>query len=241
MKNKKIRKGVKDIWNAFMVKGAKFSNKDIPLCPTTAKSLPRKLITFSEAKTIHYKMVKKDKNYLIDAFVCFYEDDYKFDGKRKGIWVNPSFGYNILKHFKGIITPDFSTYIDFPDPLLRWNTYRMRAYGFWYGTLCKKEVINNLRWGFEDSYDYCFDGIEDDTIVAIGTVGGSPRKLEDKKRFENGLFKFAEEHHPKCIIVFGSCNYDCFNKLREKGIKILHYESKTEISFKKVLCNRKKE
>ena len=30
------RNGLQDMWNAFMVKGAKFSANDIPLCPTTA-------------------------------------------------------------------------------------------------------------------------------------------------------------------------------------------------------------
>lgn len=184
IKNYYIRKNCKDIRNAFMVKGANFTNNDIPLCPTTAKSIPSKIITFSEAKTIHNKMIKMDKNYLNDSFVCFYEDDQNFDGKRNGIWAYPKKGFDILKHFKGIITPDFSTYQDFPDPLKRWNTYRMRAYGYWYGTLCKKEVINNARWGTEETYDYCFDGIEENSIVAIGTVGGSPYKLINRERFE---------------------------------------------------------
>ena len=41
-------------------------------------------------------------------------------------------------------TPDFSTYQDFPEPLKVYNTYRMRAFGYW---LTKNgiKVINNIR------------------------------------------------------------------------------------------------
>lgn len=233
IKNYYIRKNCKDIRNAFMVKGANFTNNDIPLCPTTAKSIPSKIITFSEAKTIHNKMIKMDKNYLNDSFVCFYEDDQNFDGKRNGIWAYPKKGFDILKHFKGIITPDFSTYQDFPDPLKRWNTYRMRAYGYWYGTLCKKEVINNARWGTEETYDYCFDGIEENSIVAIGTVGGSPYKLINRERFEKGLLELIKRKHPSCIIVYGSANYCCFKNLEKCGTKIIQFNSRTSTFFDK--------
>ena len=63
---------------------------------------------------------------------------------------------NIIKHFAGIITPDFSTYQDFPEAIKIHNTYRMRLYGYWLG----KEgiaVINNVRWGTEETFDYCFE------------------------------------------------------------------------------------
>ena len=36
------------------------------------------------------------------------------------------------------------------------------------------------------SDDYCFDGIEENSTVAIRTVGGSPYKLIDRERFEKG-------------------------------------------------------
>lgn len=62
----------------------------------------------------------------------------------------------------------------------------MRAFGYWYGTMCRKQVINNVRWGTEETYEYCFDGIEENSTVAIGTVGGSPYKLIDRERFEKG-------------------------------------------------------
>jgi hypothetical protein len=239
MKNiqKNTRNNIKDIWNAFMVDGADFSTSkyDIPLCPTTTKinEIPTKIITYREAVNIYNKISKKDKNFKIDACVCFYEDDQNFDGKRKGIWSYPKNAFNILKHFSGIITPDFSTYQDFPVALKIYNTYRMRAFGYWYGKICKKKIINNVRWGTKETYKFCFDGIPKNSIVAIGTVGGSPFKILDRKRFEEGLYYMVKKLNPCVIIVYGSANYPCFKKLKSQGIKILEFPSKTNSYFNK--------
>lgn len=90
-----------------MVKGASFSKNDIPLCPTTAVEVPKKVISYKEARTIYKKEIKKNPDFKEDSYVHFYIDDYVFDGKRKGIWVNPKEGYKVLSHFEGIIVPDF--------------------------------------------------------------------------------------------------------------------------------------
>ena len=53
-----VRKGCRDIWNAFMVKGATFNEHDIPYCPTTAKSIPEMIITYDEARRIYKKEIE---------------------------------------------------------------------------------------------------------------------------------------------------------------------------------------
>ena len=233
MKNTSFSKraGLKDIWNGFMCEGTVYSKNDIPCCPTILHSLPAKIITWSEAKDIHKKSVIKDKDYFYDAIICFYIDDQKFDGIREGIWSNPFACLKIIEHFRGIITPDFSTYQDFPYPLKIYNTFRMRAFGYWIGKQ-GKEVVNNVRWGTPETYSYCFDGIERNSIVAIGTVGGSPSRIEDRVRFNNGLFEMVSRLHPKAIIVYGSSKYPCFDLLRKQGIDIYEYPSRTSEYFK---------
>ena len=201
---KEVRNGLKDVWNAFMCNGAKYTNNDIPYCPTIMTEIPSKIITWEEARSIHKKMIKKDKDYYLDFFVCFYIDDYKFEGTRSGIWTNPKDAYNILKHFKGIITPDFSTYQDFPYPLKIYNTFRMRAFGYWIGKL-GIEVINNVRWGTPETYSYCFDGIEHNSVIAIGTVGGSPRKHCDRSRFDNGLKEMVKVIQARRVDIVKDC------------------------------------
>lgn len=117
-------------------------------------------------------LARKDNEFFCNAFVCWFIDDYKFDGPR-GIWHDSAHVLKVLRHFAGAITPDFSTYQDFPEPLKIYNTYRMRAFGYWLGKN-GIPVINNVRWGTPESWRYCFDGIPDNSIVCIGTVGGSP-------------------------------------------------------------------
>ena len=125
------RAGCIDMWNAFMVKGAQFTlGSDIPLCPCTADQQPAELISYEEAKHLVKTTAKHDSDYHRDAFVHFYIDDQKFDGKRDGIWQKPQEALEIIRHFSGIISPDYSTNADFPDPLKRYNTYRMRAFGY---------------------------------------------------------------------------------------------------------------
>ncbi len=226
------RSGCKDIWSAFMCAGAKFSSHDIPLCPTTATALPSQIINWEEAKHIYKNNLRnKEPDFKYDAFVCFYIDDYKFDGAR-GIWHDSNQALKVLRHFAGVITPDFSTYQDFPEPIKVYNTYRMRAFGYWLGTN-NLPVINNVRWGTPESWCYCFDGIPNNSIVAIGTVGGSPRKHIDRLRFETGLNEMIRILYPHTIIVYGSANYSCFEKLRDAGIKIISYPSQTANAFER--------
>ena len=232
MYNRKIRKSCRDIWNADMCEGATYSSNDIPYCPTTADTIPSKIILWDEAKHLHkLALARKDTYYHIDAFVCFYYDDYKFDGP-KGIWNSKTFVLTVLRHFAGTITPDFSTNQDFPDPIKRYNTYRMRAFGRWLGENGIK-VINNVRWGTSETWQYCWDGIPYNSMVSIGTVGGSPRKKEDRQRFENGLAELVRVLKPHTIIVYGSSNYKCFDNLKNQGITIVSYPSRTAVAFER--------
>ena len=225
------RKGCKDIWNAFMVEGADFViGSDMPICPCTTESIPKKLISYVDAKHLHKLNLHKNPDYCIEAFIHFYIDDQKFDGPQSGIWAKPYEALEIVRHFAGIITPDFSTNADFPDPLKRNNTYRMRAFGRWL-SVNEIPVINNVRWGTDETWDYCFDGIPYDSIVAIGTVASGIHKIENRPDFEKGLFKMVEVLKPHTILIYGSANYDCFKILSKSGIRIISYASDTSLAF----------
>lgn len=213
-KERKKRKGCKDIFNAFMVSGGSFvSGNEIPYCPTTLAEIPKKIIMYDEAKL--------STDY--EAVVGFYKDDYKFDGIYRGIWNNSKDSLKILSKFAGVVTPDFSTNPDFPYPIKLYNTYRMRAFGFW---LVKNglKVVNNVRAGGPDTWDYCFDGVPKNSIVAISTVGCILRN-EDRARFKLGLDKMVEVLTPHTILVYGSEPDDIFYKHKRAGTKIVSYKS----------------
>ncbi len=229
---KKQRRGCKDIWNAHLVKGAYYSDHDIPICPTYLPSgLPQELISYKEAKTIFNKETKIGRhNFQYPAFVHFYLDDYQFDGARDGIWIKPEKALEILIHFAGIITPDFSTYSDFPDPLKRYNTYRMRAFGYWCYTK-GISVINNVRWGTSETWEYCFDGIEHNSVVCIGNVASGLREIENRYDYKIGFQKMLNTIKPCTIIILGSSNYEIFDYARKEGIELLTFMSPTNNAF----------
>lgn len=215
-----------------MVKDANFTINDIPICKNTTNEIPQSLITYEEAKTIYFKQIKTNSEFHDNSFVCFYLDDYKFDSFN-GIWFKPKTAYNNLKHFEGIITPDFSTYADFPYPLKIYNTYRMRAFGYWYGTICKKKVINNIRWGDEETYSYCFDGIEKGTTVCIGSIASGLKEKVNRQMFNDGIKQIIDRIEPKIILVYGSINYPIFKQIEQKGIKVVEFKSKTAKYFER--------
>lgn len=193
--------------------------------------IPEEIIPWYEAKHIYKEAIANDPDFHHNAFVCFYLDDHKFDGP-KGIWNDSKTALRILRHFAGAITPDFSTYQDFPEPIKMYNTFRMRAFGYWLGKN-GIPVINNVRWGTRETWRYCWDGIPQKSIVAIGTVGGSPRRLSDRRRFDDGLEELVRVLQPQIIIVYGSANYPCFKRLIENGIRVVPYQSRTSAAFER--------
>lgn len=228
-----IRKGCKDVWNAFMVEGATFYDGDIPLCPTTATSLPHDMVTWEEAEAIYdQRMATGDTDFFFDAFVCFFLDDWKFDGKN-GIWFNCKHVERVLRHFAGAITPDFSTNQDFPKPWKIFNTYRMRAYGYWLGRL-GHQVINGVRWGTAETFSYCFEGIHRRSVVCIGTVASGLKFVRNRPLFEEGLRKMLRVLRPHTVVVYGSANYPPLRLLYDAGIRVVQFDSATNRRFSKV-------
>ncbi len=232
--NSPPRNGCHDMWNAFMVKDVLFSpGSDMPTCISTDQ-IPLELISYEDAKAVYKRMMQAgNADFHVKAFIHFFIDDQKFDGKRSSIWLYPEEALKVISHFDGIISPDFSTNADFPDPWKRFNTYRMRSFGCWMNQL-NIPVINCVRWGTYETWNYCFDGIPKGSTVCIGTVASGIRRLENRPLFDTGLKRMVDIIKPKLIITYGSSNYPCFKELITSGIEVISYESKTSKAFKEV-------
>ena len=231
--NNKPRKGSKDLWNATLLKGASYTeDNDIPICFTCNGTVPHGIIYFEDAKALHKKLNVKDPNYHIDKYVHFYSDDQKFDGNRNSIWMHPEKLIELLRHFAGAISPDPSTFADFPDPIKRYNIYRMRAFDVIFQNH-DIPVIHNVRWGTSETWSYCFDGIPLNAIIAIGVVASGIDKVINRQYFKDGLVKAIELLEPNTIVIYGSDNYDLFDEIRDLGIKVIAFPSKTSLAYKK--------
>lgn len=226
------RKGCRDMWNAFMVKGCIYTDNDIPKSNSKG-SVPSKLVGWDEAKAIHKKRISAgDLEYHERAFIHWYMDDQKFDGNKSSIWLYPEKAFDIIRHFDGAISPDFSTNADFPKALKLYNFYRMRAYDYWLSSR-GIQIVYNVRWGTEETWDYCWDGIPQGSVISIGTVASGIKNVENRLAFEEGLFEMERVLKPSTIIVYGSSKYKCFDLLREKGVEIVTFPSKTSERFLK--------
>lgn len=162
------------------------------------------------------------------SWVVFYEHDEKFER----FWRNPKQYLDKLKKFKGVITPDFSLYRNMPLVMQMWNTYRGRALAFWLQDN-GIEIIPNVRFNDERTYEFCFDGIEKNKTVAVGTHG-CLKSREDKKIFKAGLCELVKRLAPQTIIVYGSAPDSIFTQYRVAGINIIVFESEFALSRKRV-------
>lgn len=206
MKEKKLPK---DIWKAFLVADAEFSDHfEFPVIKKTNLKATR-AIPFDKALKIED----------FEQWVHFYIHDQSFER----IWNNPKQYLNRLKKFQGIITPDFSLYRDMPLVMQMWNTYRNRSIGAWLQTN-GVPVIPNIRWGDERTYEFCFEGIEPGGTVAIST-NGCIQKKDDKEYFKQGLKEMISVLHPQTIINYSYMPDSIFLSSKQAGIELIQIEN----------------
>ena len=216
LKLNKLRRGCKDVWNAFLVASAQYAGIfEFPIIQPT-RYIPNRLIAFSKA--VH----SSDFN----QWVHFFEDDWMFER----LWRNPKRYLEILRRFNGVILPDFSLFRDMPLVMQLWNIYRSRAIGIW---LQKNgiKVIANVRFGDKRTFRYCCDGIAKNTSIAIGTHG-TLKNPEDCKVFCEGLEVIVRLLRPSAIIVYGAAPESIFRKYIDMGIEIVRFESDCAVSHK---------
>lgn len=126
--------------------------------------------------------------------VHFYIDDYRMDG----VYNNPKRSIDRLSQYKFVITPDYSLYRDLPRAIQLCNVFRSR----WCGAYWQSRgmtVVPSISWGDSTSFDFCFDGIEEGSIVAVGTIGCKRSKLA----FMLGYNEMLKRVKPSAVICFG--------------------------------------
>lgn len=129
--------------------------------------------------------------------VHFFEDDYKFERA----WTGPDRYGEMLSKFGFILGPDFSVYADFPKAVRIYNFYRnnwlCRYWQIAYGIT----VIPTVMWGFEDSWNWCFDGLPKNSIIAVSNVGCT-KSNASKKYFIDGYNEMLRRLNPSKILFF---------------------------------------
>ena len=132
-----------------------------------------------------------------DKILHFFIDDYQFER----VWYRPDAYLNVLKRFKAVISPDFSIYSDFPEAVKIFNVYRSQ----WLGRYFQENGINvipNVMWSDEPSFNYCFEGTPHNSLVCISTVGCFGNN-GDPEGFYKGYDVAIKTLNPSHILFYG--------------------------------------
>lgn len=132
-----------------------------------------------------------------DAGVHFFIDDYQF----RRCYERPDYYIEKLSEFPCVLTPDWSLYMDMPIAMQIHNVYRSHLFG----QMCQDagiEVIPTLQWAGRESYQFCFDGMPRNSVVAVSTVGVM-RSSEGAQIWRDGMAEAIKRLHPKTIVQYG--------------------------------------
>lgn len=164
------------------------------------------LVACSDARTNDNEVNKKKG-------VHFFVDDYRFSR----IYDNPDRSLGRFSQYSFLLTPDFSTYADMD----LWRQLESVAKNRWVGAYWQSKglkVIPTVSWSTSRSFEFCFDGVEENATVAVSTLGCRKSKLD----FMRGYEAMMERLEPKSVICFG----DTFAEMQGNIITVNYRESR---------------
>lgn len=128
--------------------------------------------------------------------IHFFVDDYRFEG----VYNHPEKTLDKYLQYGVLLTPDFSTYSE----MQPWRQLESVAKNRWCGAYWQDNakdsiVIPTVSWSTPINYEFCFEGVEEHSIVAISTIGckHSPRE------FMHGYDAMIDRLSPELIICVG--------------------------------------
>ena len=167
----------------------------------------------SNLQLIDYSNIgPKNKKEDLERGVNFCIDDYKFNT----IYFKPEKAFERLKDFKFLCGPDFSVYYE----MQPWRQIESIGHSRWccaYWQSKGKIVFPTVSWGSVESFDYCFDAIEEGSIVVVGMIGA---KRNNRFKFMLGYNEMLKRIKPTFIICIG----EPFPEMKGNIIKISYAE-----------------
>lgn len=151
-----------------------------------------------------------------DTMVHFFADDTTFER----MWNHPNKYMVPLSRYGGMLSPDFSMFNQMPKAVQIYNHYRKH----WLAAYYQQNgftVIPTIGWVDEDSFEWCFDGEPEGSIVAVSNVG-CMRDPESRRLFNLGYNEMLKRLHPKEILFYAK-SFDASNY--EGNIRRIFYSS----------------
>lgn len=129
--------------------------------------------------------------------VHFFLDDYQF----QRVWEFPTKYIDLFRSFDCVCSPDFSLYADYPLSMQIYNHYRK----MWLSVFYQEHGINvipTVCWSDDLSFEFCFDGIPLDSVVAVSNTGAVHGKYQSEL-FSQGFDTMLDRIRPSKILFYG--------------------------------------
>ncbi len=142
----------------------------------------------------------EDQNHL-DRMVHFFLYDYRFER----VWKNPDSDIEKLARYRAVLSPDFSMYLEMAPVMQLYNVFRNRWCGAYWASKGIR-VIPTVNWGDESTFDFCFEGIEKGSVVAVSTYMASEHdnRQDQKDWFMAGYNEMLRRIEPEKIICYNT-------------------------------------
>lgn len=141
-----------------------------------------------------------DQNHL-DRMVHFFLYDYRFER----VWKSPDDDLERLSRYRAVLSPDFSLYLEMAPVMQLFNVFRNRWCGAYWASKGLR-VIPTVNWGDESTFDFCFEGIEKGSVVAVSTYMASAHDNREgqKEWFMAGYHEMLAQIEPEKIICYNT-------------------------------------
>lgn len=134
-----------------------------------------------------------------NTILHFFLDDYRF---RDAVWYNLERTTYLISSYDYVFTPDLSLWHNLRTEFFNQkNIFRTRFIGA-YWQMCGFNVIPTASWGGLTSFDYCFIGLPEESVIAVSAMGARKNKQAfDLWRY--GVDRLIIEKKPTLILIYG--------------------------------------
>ena len=177
-----------DIFKLYYWHGATLVGKyRMPQLKPT-QSIPHDVIGFNERNSVN-----NPENHWVDFFI----DDALFES----FWNHPDKSFPSLRRFEGIVTTDYSMHPEFLPAQNIWNCTRNRVMAY-YLQNSGFDVVPVATWCTSDDFEWCFDGLPEESSIAISSNGCMSNPYS-KKILLQGVDVLQKQKNPTNLIVCG--------------------------------------
>jgi len=158
-------------------------------------AVKRQLVSLENVGLIACTNTRLDDQEYFDFGVHFFVDDYDFGTPCE----DPEKTLALYSQYRFCLTPDYSVYAEMP----AWRQLESVAHSRWCGAWWQSKgmtVIPTISWDRYPSFDFCFEGIETGSIVAVATYACRLQRMS----FMRGYDAMFERINPHAIICYGT-------------------------------------